>query len=203
MTVVGSKFKAAVEHEAGDFNFKAVKKYDKRIHDFWTQAKSRYPITIERDKQYLNWRYFNHPLINYQIFAAEQDEEIKSLLVLRLEDSAGFRAARIIDLVALNGFDKFTILKTIEYCNFVKADFIDYYFSEHFHLGSLKTLGFYSCRRRPYAHLPKVFNPLKRTGSKRINFVFKMAKHSPEAILAANLNNWYMTKGGGDQDRSY
>jgi hypothetical protein len=175
--------------------FIPLKEFGRDINDFWQKIKKRYPITVERNADYLNWRYAKNPLIKYQIFMVREDGVIKSLAVLRIEEprteerSLGVKAGRVIDFVSEESADEFAWLKIIEHCRKSGIDFIDYFSSGSFHDAALKKAGFVDGDQAPYHSLAILFNPVsfKRT---RLNFAVK-----------TNLNDWYTTKGGGDQDR--
>ena len=190
----------AVPVAANGLNFERVKEFDGRIADFWEQIRHRYPITIERTAEYLNWRYARNPLVSYDQFAVTQGGAIKGLVILRVEDvkregSIGVRAGRIIDFVATQEAERFAFFNTVKFCREQGIDFVDYFTSGLFHCEALADVGFVDGDTDPYHSLPLLFNPVS---TKRTHLNFAVKKNVP-----TNLADWYTTKGGGDQDRPY
>lgn len=185
---------------ADGWHFDAVTEFDQSVDAFWKKVKNRYPISIERSAEYLNWRYAKNPLARYQIFAAKNNGEIKAVVVLRVEEpkmekSLGMKVARIIDFVAAEDAEVFALDATAHYCRENKIDFIDYFTSGDFHRTGLKEAGFVFGDAGEYEKVPILFNPVS-SKRKRLNFAVK----SKEKF---ELRDCYTTKGGGDQDRPY
>ncbi len=187
-----------LDHPARHFD--AVKRFGPEADEFWSAVKSRYPITIERSAAYLNWRYAENSLVDYKIFYAKNPEgRVAGFAILRFEDirhdtgPAGVKAARVIDLIAAADAEEFMLEGVIDYCRAEGADFIDYFSSGEFHKRALLAAGFIDGDQKPYDAIPILFNPLstKRT---HLNFAVKAPRFQ-------SLQDWYTTKGGGDQDR--
>ncbi len=193
----------AAEHRravAEGWHFDAVTEFDSSVDIFWKTVKNRYPISIERSAQYLNWRYAKNPLAKYQIFAAKNGGEVKAVVVLRVEEpkmgqSLGMKVARIIDFVSAEDSEVFALDATSHYCRENKIDFIDYFTSGDFHKKGLREAGFVFGDEGEYEKVPILFNPVS-SKRKRLNFAMK----SKEEF---KLKDCYTTKGGGDQDRPY
>lgn len=186
---------------AGDFGFERIQKFDDTIDAFWERMCGRYPITIARTAQYLNWRYAENPLANYDQFVVKKGLEIKALVVMRVEDvkkdtgPTGIRVGRIVDFVSDDESQTFALFRAVEFCRKEQIDFLDYFESGNFHRKALLETGFVDGDDTPYDLIPLLFNPIsiKRT---HLNFVVKKKSHFP-------LKDWYTTKGGGDMDRPY
>lgn len=182
------------------WHFDAVSEFGAEMEAFWSRAKRRYPITVERSAQYLNWRFAKNPLVKYLMFVAKEGEDVRGLVVLRAENiknekgPMGVKAARVIDFITEEGVDGFAFSRTVEYARENGFDFIDYFSSGDFHKKGLEAAGFENGDKPVFAGLPILFNPVsfKRT---HLNF----AVHSKEKT---KLSDWYTTKGGGDQDRA-
>ncbi|MDP3900327.1 MAG: hypothetical protein Q8Q23_04575 [bacterium] len=181
-------------------NFKKIDSFDNRLNVFFNSENmlKKYPLSVERSEAYLNWRYFKHPLINYEIFILTSENLIKSFAVIRREGGGEFPVARIIDFISFDETEKFFLESLINYFKNQNIYFIDYFFSGDYHLNSLQKLGFVNCNKNYYKYLPNRFNPLDLKGKNFINFVFKV-NNKPRV----DSKKWYTTKGGGDQDRAY
>ena len=180
--------------------FNEIKKLDASIDSFWTRARFRYPVTIRRNADYLNWRYMNHPLVSYRVFTVQENADVRALVVIRVEKPQGLSVARIIDFIAEEDAEGFTLARTIEECRKTGIDFIDYFSSGSFHEKSLFEQGFVNGDKFPYSSLPILYNPVsfKR---KHLNFAVKIMSDKLSQDKGFNLAHWYTTKGGGDQDR--
>lgn len=181
--------------------FERIARFDSAISAFWKHAQHRYPVTIERTPEYLNWRYADNPFTSYHHCIVRGGNEIKALAILRIEEvrrdgkSIGVQAARLIDFISDEEAECFMLARIIKFCRERKIDFIDYFSSGSFHDKALASVGFVDGDTNSYSLLPILFNPVstKRT---HLNFAVK----TKEPI---KLEDWYTTKGGGDQDRPY
>ena len=189
--------------EISGWSFEWIKTAEDSVDDFWSAAKHNYPITIERNSRYLNWRYLHHPLLDYGVFAAKDGGVIKSLVVARMEKPGPYKLVHIVDLVASDNFSaRYALIKLIEYCVKNETDWLDFFFSGQFHLPELIELGFFDGSREPYSNMPILFNPIDRTKRTKINFAAKLINGELSRLGNwKDLNKWYTTKGGGDQDR--
>ncbi len=177
----------------------AIKEFGGETDEFWRKNKARYPITIERTAEYMNWRYAKNPLAKYEIFSASRNSELKGILVLRIEEVSdksgemGVRIGRIIDLVADPEADKVLLSGAVEFCRKNKIDLLDYFSSGNFHDQSLASAGFVDAATKPFDAIPMLLRPINL---KRIHLNFAVKTATP-----TGLKDWYTTKGGGDQDR--
>ncbi len=181
-------------------SFERIKQFGQETEVFWKKVKNRYPITIERSQTYLNWRFANHPIISYHCLEAKKEEELLAFIVLHFEEAEGFKIARIIDFVSTDEAEQYSLQQAIKYCEENKADLIDFFFTGDFHVESLKKTGFKEANKKPYSLIPILFNPIDRK-RKNINFAFKLVNEDLYDERINDINNWYITKGDGDQDR--
>lgn len=193
------------------FSFKKIAAFGPDFDNFWNIVKDRFPLSIERSAKYLNWRYVHHPMIRYNILAAKKDDQIVSYIVIRMEDvtdgaerkKTGVRIGRIIDFVSQPEADLFTLIKAIDFCRDQGVSFIDFFFTGNFYNYTLRALGFVDADEPPYNLMPTLLNPIDLVKRTRHNFAFKIMKPELQDARVSDLNNWYTTKGGGDQDRPY
>lgn len=186
--------------EENGYSFSEINKLDDRIEEFWAHIKVKYPITIERSIDYLNWRYINHPLLIYHFFIIEKNETIQAFIVLRIEDSLNYKIGRIIDFISTDEAEKYSLYQAMNFCLRKKVDLIDYFFTGNFHIESLVKLNFREANEEPYYSIPINFNPINRR-KKSINFSFKCNLTLKNTEEFSKIDNWYLTKGDGDQDR--
>ena len=77
-----------------------INNFDKRFDELWERIKIDLPISIWKDAEYLNWRYFSHPEINYVIFSAEENSELVGYIVIKYQ-LGQYNIGYIIDLLFL------------------------------------------------------------------------------------------------------
>jgi GNAT superfamily N-acetyltransferase len=58
-----------------------VSEFDDRFDALWDDAKKDRKIIGVRNKQYLTWRYVNHPLVDYKIFTLTHNSQLYGYLV--------------------------------------------------------------------------------------------------------------------------
>jgi ribosomal protein S18 acetylase RimI-like enzyme len=91
--------------ENNDIDVLEIREFDHRINLFLDESKKHHNLMVERDKDYLNWRYCDPRGGEYYVAVAEDKERILGYMVLRIkcdedrlkENSVGY----IIDLLVL------------------------------------------------------------------------------------------------------
>jgi hypothetical protein len=92
-----------------------IKRFDERINTFWNNVKCQYSFIVERNRNYLDWRYCDIRGGDYSIRAVEENGSILGYSILRTKeeknsesnDSIGY----IIDLIVLP--DRLNLVKTL------------------------------------------------------------------------------------------
>jgi len=172
--------------------FEVVDLFDDSINGFWERVKERYPITITRTADYLNWRYAQHAFFDYKCFIARKDSNVGALAIVRIEEPENqFKVAHLVDFVSTKELEEYTLAKVVDYCIKKKVDWLDYFFSSNFHQKTIEKLGFINGDTKPYDLIPMLLNPIDRVKRVKINV----------AVKGADPKDVYTTKGGGDQDR--
>lgn len=180
------------------YNFTRELSLDESYEIFWNEVKDRYPITVQRDRRYLLWRFIQHPLINYHFMILKEDGRIVGYTVIRFEvNNDEIKAARVVDLIVLEKFEEEIFKAIITYCK-SNVDFIDYYLTGNYHQHSLLRSNFFL--ETDEMKLPAVFRPLDNSRSSKINFFFRLNKNVGEERIY-QTENWYIVKGDSDQDR--
>jgi GNAT superfamily N-acetyltransferase len=88
--------------EKGGIEIDQVGSLDELFDDFWQKASVLHPVIGIRNRDYLNWRYLQHPTRNYVIYRAKKRGEMRGYIVLRKVDLLKFNSAVIVDLLALD-----------------------------------------------------------------------------------------------------
>jgi hypothetical protein len=159
--------------------------------EFWQRVRDRYPVTIERGSEYLNWRFLRHPFFDYQFLIARKDGKLAGFLVYRFENVDDFKIARIIDFVAEESAEMSLLSEFLKRAQNEKAQAADFMFSGSLYDDSLKQAGFFDVRGTDFAKFPIRFSPLSYS-----KFVINIAYD-----LSVPLQDFYLTKADSDQDR--
>lgn len=182
-------------------NLKRIRKLNGDYDRFWNEVKERYPITTERDRKYVNWRYLKHPLIDYHFLDLEYDNIMVGFAVIRFElKNKEIKAARIVDMIVKKDFEEELIFFIKKYCE-RKTHFIDFFCTGNFYFRALKKFGFFN--NKLSIKIPTVFNPIDKNRRHHINFLYSDLKKSINHKILENENNWYFVKADSDQDRAY
>ena len=58
-------------------------RFSAEVDDLWAESRSGYASTVERDLDYLNWKYYQHPLHRYITYAARSHGRLQGLMIAR------------------------------------------------------------------------------------------------------------------------
>lgn len=182
-----------------------IRKFDKRIDEFWKNISNKYPITVARSEKYLNWRYVDHPYFKYVVLVARNaDKRILGYLVYRIEKMHGeegdFKIGHILDLIAKDEAVKLLLIEAEKHMKNRGVDLIDYFSSGNFHHKEILELDYHLSIDDFYNKIPLYFNPVSYKRSE-INFLVYCNKKEKYRDFIFDPNNWYITKGDGDKDR--
>ena len=168
---------------------------------FWNNTKNRFPITVNRTKEYLTWRFFEHPIINYHFITFTIDESLQGFAVIRFEDNnEEIKAARLVDIVCEKTYDEVFLKHIIFYC-YNKVDFIDFFCTGNFFDDGLTATGFFDDNEKEFK-IPTVFNPIDFNRRQNINFFYTNNNENDFNIDLNDIDNWYLVKSDSDQDRA-
>lgn len=162
----------------GEIEIEKVDKLDDQFDGFWQKASSLFPIMGFRNRDYLTWRYLQHPTRNYAIYRAKQSGEMRGYIVLRNVDLLSFKSAVIVDLLAMDEEALSLLVEKGIQCS--RKEGID-------------LLGFMVPRGHSY------YKTLRRNGflPSFKSFTFLIYPHSDRAIFLSP-GKWYVSWGDTD-----
>jgi len=179
-----------------------IKTLDEDYDNFWNVIKERFPITVNRTKEYLKWRYLDHPLVDYHFLSLKDENELKGFAVIRFEDNnTELKAARLVDLVCYEDYDNIILKNIVKYCK-DKSDFLDFFCTGMFYKKALEEIGFFN-NTETGIKIPAVFNPIDFSRREDINFFYNYHKEDKKNNILNNKNNWFFVKADSDQDRAH
>jgi hypothetical protein len=101
--VLSPFFRRISTPKTNGFRLQAVERFDSRA-DVLIEARAKiHGIIVNRDSQYLNWRYADSPYWQYHIIIAENDQDLLGYVVVRCLESFGLTGGMIMDIAALPG----------------------------------------------------------------------------------------------------
>ena len=162
----------------GGMEIEKVIQLDDSFDHFWQKVKSLHPIVGIRNRNYLTWRYLQHPTRSYTVYRAKKSVEMRGYIVLRKVDLLNFNSTVIADLLAV---DEETLLMLVERG------------IQHSRQEGADLLGFMV----PQGHL--YYKILRKKGFLRSpkTFQFMVYPHADRKIFLSQ-EKWYVTWGDTD-----
>ena len=182
------------------YEIQRITKLNEDYEKFWNKVKERYPITVNRTKEYLDWRFLEHPLLDYHFLLLKENNSIMGFAIIRFEDNnEELKAARLVDLIVFKNFEKILLNLVSHYC-LKKADFIDFFCTGSFYKESFDEMNFFNNLYEKLS-FPTVFNPIDPTRRTEMNFFLKNNTSENFDGKLNDIENFYFVKADSDQDR--
>lgn len=164
---------------SGKFRFAPITRFNNSSDQLWDASKDTYPISVIRDKAFLNWRYMERPDQKYYGFGAYEGDELTGYAILKLYQDAEILKGHIIDVFSLpdrRDIVLFLIEKSEEFFIDNKTDIeSSWVMGSGLYEGILRDKGFKPVRPRPLIC--------------RLN----LDKDAQKEVL--DSKNWYFTMG--------
>jgi len=163
-----------------------IYEFDSKIDIFWEKVKDDYNIALRKSKDYLNWKYTNHPYYQYKKFYYMGKDGIKGYVVLRESEEEGYCEGHIVDMM--------TRADDFKSMGLMVAWIIDY-----FRKNGVECIYFMTtCANQRKVLLRNGFLPLKRGP------VFSVYSHDKDLLKRLwSFNDWFLTKDSSDLEISY
>lgn len=165
--------------------------------DYFSNHLERVEVTINKDINYIKWRYFQHPYLKYRVISPVGGSK-KGFVVLRQENimNTDFFVTRIMDVFPIKGFEKELIDVIISFCIREKSLLADFFcVSKHF-CQELFQEPFIGLDSHRVMNIPRLFQPIDQRERKSINLAYKIMNKD----MNYNIDYFYATKAEGDQD---
>lgn len=172
-------------HVSGGPRIEEVKHFDDNFEVFWEDVSGEYKNIFIRNKQYLNWRFFQAPFEKPKIFAAfHASGRIKGYIAVGAVIKKGIQCGKVIDYLVHKNDEK-TITALINYAiKYLRREGVELVYSE-LYTGEFKK-----------AFLKNGFLLFKRKKPNPIWLKDNSGLSDPEEIR--NRNNWFYTGSEGD-----
>src|SRR3989344_5516058 len=181
----------AKKNQDQQLSIKEEIKTDATFDAFWKDVRVRYSVTVERDRRYLDWRFFEHPLFKYRILTARDGQELLGFLIYRIETDCKFVIARVVDFVAAERAEKALLSTFLDKAKQEGAHAADFFFSGTMYNQAFVDSGFFKIEDTALKEFPIYFSPVSYKRS-YINVAYD---------FDVPLTNCFFTKADGDQDR--
>jgi len=86
--------------------------FDENINTLWNRISPQFDVIVQRTKAFLNWKYFQQPFINYQVFTASRNNQLCGYIIIRRTASHGISSGLIADLF-VSRYDENTIVSLL------------------------------------------------------------------------------------------
>jgi hypothetical protein len=99
---------------------------DERIDDLWDSCKQSMYLSVVRDRNYIGWRYRNHPLYQYELWGLRRrlGKKLLGIAVLRREDER----VLLMDFLVLKGMTRPLFQKAENYvCSISQKTLISWF----------------------------------------------------------------------------
>jgi hypothetical protein len=151
-----------------------------------------------RSAEFLNWRYAAHPTFTHHLFEVHEAGALRGVAVLRIEQvrDMPIRVGRVLELLGDEEHVAVLLAAVSEDARSAGAVALDFFCGSRRLARPLEAAGFLPGTQPPASSIPILFQPLDRT---RTGILFMANLHKvPEAHA---VQEWYVTKSDGDQDR--
>jgi len=169
--------KARTAPKAG--NITEIDRFDDRVNVLWNKVRAGYRITVPRTRDYLNWRFVEHPIIEYPMYIVTSgSSDLLGYMVLKMYKDGDLVKGHIVDMLSVD--DEHTIRSLI-------------YSAYHYFMG--KGIGHLSC----WIPEGSLYMPIFRKEgfiSKEfdVNFGVRIFKEADESLKnAEQLDKWHLT----------
>lgn len=90
--------------------------FDGRVDLLWDRLKNSYQVIVPRTKQFLNWRFVEHPITTYpKITVTDAHDRMLGYLVLKTYDAGDITKGHIVDMLCVNEEHTVTALLSYAY----------------------------------------------------------------------------------------
>ncbi|MBU3659206.1 MAG: GNAT family N-acetyltransferase [Flavobacteriales bacterium] len=157
--------------------------------------------TTFRDVNFLSWRLFNNPYINYKVYGYLKTNKIVSYIAIREEilEPTNYKVSRIIDLFG----DKVGVINLLNHTiNTSRANgsiYIDFSVYGNLYEKELLSAGFEKLENEEVTLLPMVSSPIEKRPNHE--FLVVQSKLHNDEIQNLSSEQVYFTRIDGDRDR--
>ena len=165
-----------------------INKFDKNFDDLWESVKDEIIISVVRNCEYLNWRYFRKPEDNYVVNAIYYNNNLKGYIVLKIEERFDLTIGLVVDIITDPSnivYQHYLIKHAILYFKNNKVDIISVIMFPHWRY-------YKSLIRNKFVKIIKILFP------EEVHFGVRKNSETIDFQSIKNPKNWYLTWGDTD-----
>jgi GNAT superfamily N-acetyltransferase len=164
----------------------------------WDETWGASAAGTRRSAEFLNWRYAAHPTFTHHLFEVHDHGRLRGMAVLRIEQvrDMPIRVGRVLELLGDDEHIPVLLASVVEDARTEAAAVVDFFCGSRRMARPLEAAGFLPGERPPASSIPILFQPVDRT---RTGILFMANLQKTPA--AEGIQDWYVTKSDGDQDR--
>lgn len=162
----------------------AINHFENSMDSWWNSIKADYPIIVQRDSKFLNWKYVDQPFMDYQRFLATKDGQTCGYVILRCAIPPESNKGVIADLLVQRQ-DKSTLDSLVAFS-------IDY-FKQH-NMPSIEVA----------SSIDEYSKTFKRFGFRKFKNMIPLARISNDLPLSDKMfaaGSWFLGRSDHDWDQ--
>lgn len=184
---------------------KLVDRFNEEATQLWDStwgAKGSLAGGTRRSAEFLNWRYAIHPVFKYRLLEARNNGRLCGIAVYHVEQVRDLpvRVGRLVELILdvkhPSDVDACLLRAVLDDARSQGVAMMDFFCASHRLSEVMTRHGFLPGESEPASRIPMLFQPVDRRRS-GIRFM----AHLGNIAEAAEVQDWYVTKSDGDQDR--
>jgi GNAT superfamily N-acetyltransferase len=107
-------------------NIYEIERFDDRVNTLWDRVKAGYRVIVPRTKDYLNWRFVEHPTVKYpKYIITAKGSEILGYMILKVYTKGEQVKGHIIDVLCVDDRDVVRKLLDCAYAYFVEKGIVN------------------------------------------------------------------------------
>lgn len=169
-----------------DWSIKPVSKFDVSFDELWDSFSHDIPVAVQRDSNYLNWRYIENPTTNYEVFALYRNEVVQGFVVYTSVNKHGGKVGYIMELIVRPKAKKQSKVLLLHAQNYFLCNKVDVILAWCFAHSANYSL--YAGSR--YWPIPDRLRP--------IELHFGYVSLNKENVLLTKRENWYISYSDSD-----
>ena len=176
--------------------------FDDEYNNTWDHFRKSISFSTNRTKEYMNWRYANHPIFQYCMVKVETIEGV--VYYVWREETVGDLSIKVGRICEVIGSSPAAIKKSFPLVYPIWKEqglaFVDFYCTHGATVGNLYEVGMQVVVPVPDFDLPRLFAPLDIEFRKTLNVQIVANKDNAGSWLY-HPEKFYITKGDANQDR--
>ncbi|MBF0540412.1 MAG: hypothetical protein HQK91_03040 [Nitrospirae bacterium] len=182
-------------------NYYCVTAIDDLNDKYWENHLRRHKVTINRDRKYMKWRYFDHPHIQYDVISGDKSQD-SGIAVLRIETAkdSDVKVARLTDFFPIDGNEEVLTGAVARYLIDKGAVFLDFFCGSSNFINNYMDVPFIHESEHMIFSFPRLLHPIEWRERYSINASLGRNARKSDSLPQIQISDIYFTKGDPSQD---